>query len=137
MDVCSTMTAATSGVQTTCALYDRNSRRGGAHRLRLRRRELERPAHEHRRPKSTADEIRQPSERRHVDVHMAAWASAGGDEQSRDGYLLPLRCRWPADLQNCQRYDVQLLLSGRPASRDDRGTTTECTSPMTKSARRP
>ena len=56
-----------------------------------------------------------------VGLHMAARPPAGGDEQNRNGYFLPLRCQWPADLQNCQRYDVQLLLSGRPASRDDVG----------------
>lgn len=56
-----------------------------------------------------------------VDIHMAAWPPAGGDEQVWPDNHLRLRCRWPADLQNCQRYDVQLLLSGRPASRDDVG----------------
>ena len=57
----------------------------------------------------------------HVDVHMAARASAGGDEQDRDEYRLRLRFRRQAHRKNCQRYDVQLLLSGRPAGGADMG----------------
>ena len=56
-----------------------------------------------------------------VDVHMAARASAGGDEQSRDGYLLRLRFRRQAHHENRQRHDVQLPLSGRPAGGADVG----------------
>ena len=108
--------------QNGVRLYERNPRRGGAyHSLWIRRRELERSADEHRRPEPDGGRDRQPPERRHVDVHMAARPPARGDEQVRDEYHLRLRFRRQAHLEDRGWHCVQLPLSGRPAGRVDMG----------------
>ena len=56
-----------------------------------------------------------------VDVYMAAWPPARGDEQVRDEYRLRLRFRRQAHHENRQRHGVQLPLSGRPAGGTDVG----------------
>jgi len=56
-----------------------------------------------------------------VDVHMAAWPPARGDEQVRPDNRLWLRFRRQAHHEDRQRHGVQLPLSGRPAGGADVG----------------